>query len=171
MASLRDCIVLVEAAALAAKGSRPLVFTGAALAFTHYPLPASRPRVDVDLLMSADSASQAVSVFACLGYAPLPCTSGTLIRSQVSCARVDRYGLTHIFDVHWQISIPQVFANLLSLEELAESAVPLSRHSVRPFVQSSPSTRSRSPASTGWHTITVTSDSSGCMTCACSPGR
>ena len=113
------------AATLAATGLHPLVFKGAALAFTHYPFPASRPRVDVDLLMSADAARRAVSIFASLGYAPLPCTSGTFVRSQVSYARVDRYGLTHTLDVHWQISIPQVFANLLSLEELTETAVPL----------------------------------------------
>jgi hypothetical protein len=113
------------AAGLAAHGLPPLVFKGAALAFTHYPFPASRPRVDVDLLMSVDAAGRAASVFAGLGYAPVPCTSGTYVRSQVSYARIDRYGLTHIFDVHWQISIPQVFANLLSLDELAGSAVPL----------------------------------------------
>ncbi len=113
------------AATLAATGLHPLVFKGAALAFTHYPFPASRPRVDVDFMMSTEAATRAESVFAGLGYAPLPCTSGTLVRSQVSYARVDRYGLTHTFDVHWRISIPPVFANRLSLEELTETAVPL----------------------------------------------
>ncbi|MEO2195106.1 MAG: nucleotidyltransferase family protein [bacterium] len=43
----------------------------------------------------------------------------------MSYGRIDRYGLEHTFDVHWQISIPQVFANLLSLDELAERAVAL----------------------------------------------
>ena len=112
-------------AALHAEGVRPLLFKGAALAFTHYPDPALRPRLDVDVLVSSDEIQITTSVLQRLGYRRSLCVSGELVSSQLPYDKVDRYGVQHAIDLHWKLSNPQVFANLLSIEELAADSVPV----------------------------------------------
>ena len=126
-------------AALHAEGVSPLLFKGAALAVTHYPDPALRPRIDVDLLTTSDEIRVATAVFERLGYRRSLCVTGELVSSQVSddridrylvssqipYSKIDRYGVQHAFDLHWRISIPQVFANLLSMEELVAGSLPV----------------------------------------------
>jgi hypothetical protein len=129
---LRDVI-----AALCAEDVRPLLFKGAALAFTHYPDPALRPRVDVDLLVSSDEIHRAAQVLQRLGYSRSLCIAAELVgskgpsraidrylaSSQVSLCKTDGYGVEHVFDLHWKVSIPQVFANVLSLKELLADSI------------------------------------------------
>ena len=55
-------------ASLAAGGVRPLLFKGAALAFTHYPAPPTRPRVDADLLIVPAEVQAATGILERLGY-------------------------------------------------------------------------------------------------------
>jgi len=125
--------------ALRHEGIRPLLFKGAALAFTHYPDPALRPHVDVDLLVRAHDVRMADEVFSRLGYTCSPCVTGELVRSGASDAAIeqylvssqipyhksDRYGFAHAFDLHWNVSIPREFARLLTFDELYADAVSL----------------------------------------------
>jgi hypothetical protein len=131
---LRDVL-----AALNAEGVGALLFKGAALAFTHYPDPAARPRVDTDVLVRLRDVRAAARVFDRLGYRRELCVTGELVgsdvpdqtidrylaSSQIPYSKIDRYDIHHEIDLHWKPSIPHVFANLLSADDLTTSAVPV----------------------------------------------
>ena len=119
----RELIAVLEA--LGAASVRPLVFKGAALAHTHYPIPAARPHLDVDLMVEEPAVEAADRVLTQLGYHRPLRISGTLIKSQATYLKEDAYGVLHTMDLHWKVSIPQVFADLFSFDELASSSVPL----------------------------------------------
>jgi hypothetical protein len=112
-------------AALSEGGVRPLLFKGAALAFTHYPHPALRPRLDADLLIDAQDVPLATTIVERLGYCRPPSITGTLVSYQVPYSRIDRFGMSHALDIHWRVANPQVFADTLSVQEVAARAVPV----------------------------------------------
>jgi hypothetical protein len=70
-----------------------------------------------------------------LGYVPIPCTEGKLVRNQETWSRAIAADLTVLFDLHWKVSEPVFFARLISFEELRADACqvpPLGRHALRP---------------------------------------
>jgi hypothetical protein len=109
--------------ALAAAGVRPILLKGTPLAYSIYRTPASRPRIDCDLLICCDDVSRAKQSMEALGYrATLQC-EGELLFRQFVYAKTDAFGLEHVFDVHWKISTQSVFADVLTYDELAQEAV------------------------------------------------
>jgi len=102
-----------------------LVFKGAALAHTHYPAPHVRVRADTDLLVPASELPVLEAVLGRLGYVRPPETAGRLVSYQSHYHKIDQYGVTHAFDVHWRISNVQTLANRLSWQELWDSRNPL----------------------------------------------
>jgi hypothetical protein len=123
MARRRELIRVLEA--LGRAGVRPLVFKGAALARSHYPLPAARPHLDVDLLVPETQVDAAAAAIEACGYTRPLRIPGELIRSQAPLVRTDPHGVMHTIDLHWQISKPQVFGHVLSWAELDAQAVAL----------------------------------------------
>ena len=109
--------------ALARAGVRPLVFKGAALAYTLYSEPWMRPRADTDLLVRRGDVDTVSRVFESLGYALAVRTSGELVTNQVTYVSSGSIG--RVFDVHWKIGDPQVFADLFSYDELEQDAIAL----------------------------------------------
>lgn len=106
-------------AALDRGGVRVLVLKGAALAYTMYPHPWLRPRVDTDLLVHAEDDDRAASMLAGLGYSPVTTvSSGALVSHQRVFEHVDAHGVRHLVDLHWKIVNPQMLANALSFDEL-----------------------------------------------------
>lgn len=112
-------------AALAEAGVQPLVFKGAQIAYTHYPRPWLRPRLDTDLLIRQDERRQADEALRGLGYCPGTDFSGELVTHQFQYERQDRYGLTHIVDLHWKVANPHVFSDALHFDELDAEAIPM----------------------------------------------
>jgi hypothetical protein len=108
---------------LAHAGVRALVFKGTALAYTCYPEPALRPRLDTDLLIRRDAVDAASRVFERLGCTRALRTAGELVTHQFTYVSA-RHGLDIAFDVHWKLSDPQAFADLFSFEELDRAAIP-----------------------------------------------
>ena len=109
-------------AALAAEGVHPIVLKGTALAYSVYGSPASRPRIDTDLLIRRADVPLVRRVTARMGYtAPLHC-DGDLLFCQFPLKRMDEFGLVHTFDVHWRISTQSVFAEVMTFEEVAAAA-------------------------------------------------
>jgi len=106
-------------------GARPTLFKGTALAHSHYPKPWLRPRLDSDILISPSHVDRALASLRGLGYEREIATSGSLVTSQASFSRVDRFGVTHVVDLHWHIANMQVIARMLSHGEIARRAVPL----------------------------------------------
>lgn len=109
--------------ALAARRVRILLFKGTPLAYTHYPKPWLRPRVDTDLLIGELDVGEVTSLLEASGYARSPLVDGSLVMGQAEYVREDRSGVRHAIDVHWKLGNPRVLADLLSLDELCARAV------------------------------------------------
>ena len=110
--------------ALAAAGVPALVFKGTALAYTCYPDPTLRPRLDTDLMIRRRDIDTASRVFESLGFTRTLRTSGEHVTHQFTYVS-SRGGLSLAFDVHWKIADPQPFADLFSFEELDNEAQPI----------------------------------------------
>ncbi|HTH00937.1 MAG TPA: nucleotidyltransferase family protein [Vicinamibacterales bacterium] len=104
--------------ALAARKVFPILLKGAALAYTVYPSPAMRPRVDTDLLVARDHIAVVRDVLSRRGYVEPPMTDGELVLGQMQMLKVDAFDVEHVFDIHWRISSQTLFADLLTYEEL-----------------------------------------------------
>lgn len=111
--------------ALAADAIQPIIVKGTALAYSVYASPASRPRIDTDMLIRHDQIDALQRVMSALGYtAPLHC-EGELLFCQFPLQKTGRFGALHRFDCHWKISTQPVFADVLTFDEVAPRTVPL----------------------------------------------
>ena len=109
--------------ALAVAGVRPLVIKGAALARTHYPDPALRPSGDADILVRQEDVAISHDALERAGYRHLNETAGALVTYQHHFIAAERRDISLMVDLHWRLNNPQVFANVLSYEELEREAV------------------------------------------------
>jgi hypothetical protein len=110
---------------LAAEGIDPILLKGTALGYSVYDTPASRPRIDTDLLIRPHHVELARRVMFRNGYtAPTYC-GGDLLFCQFPLKKTDEFSLVHTFDVHWKISTQSVFADLLAFDEIAADAMSL----------------------------------------------
>jgi hypothetical protein len=123
---LLDRQVVLTLESLAEHGIRPLLMKGSALAYTHYPALGLRPRADTDFLVRESDIAVTEQVLAKLGFVRLNTVSGRFIMHQCTYVKKDGHGVRHFYDVHWKISNPLVFADILSYEELISSAIPVS---------------------------------------------
>ena len=110
------------ASALEAAGCQPIVFKGAALAFTHYRQPWLRSRLDVDVLVAEGSQERASRTLHCLGYERPPFVSGQLVMYQEPLVRAESGGLEHVVDLHWRVANPQSVSRVLSHAEMLSRA-------------------------------------------------
>ena len=103
-------------AALAASGIRPVLLKGTALAYTIYPSPSARQRNDTDLLIAPEDVATARDVLSSLGYTfAIHCSD---LFSQFEAQKIDRFGVLHVFDVHWSISTQPVFERVLTYNDV-----------------------------------------------------
>ena len=108
------------------RGGVPAVLMkGAPLAYSHYPKPWLRPRVDTDLLIDPARQAASVEVMTAEGYALGTGFSGELVTHQHEWEQIDRHGLRHVFDIHTRAANPHLFASLFEFPELASRAVPV----------------------------------------------
>ena len=117
----RELVRVVER--LESRGCAPVVFKGAALAYTHYEQPWLRPRVDVDVLVGEAQRLAASREFLDLGYTRPPFVSGQLVMYQEPFVRAEPGGLEHVFDLHWRIANPQAVSQVLSHAEIAARSI------------------------------------------------
>jgi hypothetical protein len=110
-------------AELRAKGIDALLMKGAMMAYTQYPSPWLRPRLDTDLLVSPANRSRADSVLRSLGYGPGTHFSGDFVTHQFRYERPTQFEFNDAIDLHWKIANPHVFADTFTFDELAADAV------------------------------------------------
>ena len=104
---LRGAEIRAVLDALTRAGVTPILIKGTPLAYTVYDAPALRPREDTDLLIAPADVDIARRVLSSLGYsATVHCDD---LFSQFEMQKVDRFGVCHVFDVHWKISTQPVF--------------------------------------------------------------
>lgn len=118
-------------AALAARGVRTLLMKGSALAYDVFPSPDLRPRSDTDLLVDPTAFPTAREALLALGCEETLTSGDEHGVRQQGFARVDRFGIEHVYDVHWAVANTPVFADVLRLEEI--DAIPLPRISEHAF--------------------------------------
>jgi hypothetical protein len=108
--------------ALDSVGVIPLILKGTALAYSHYPNPALRPRGDTDLLIPLAGRNATEHTLEELGYAKGEGVEGEFISYQTTWSRSDKFGATHDLDVHWRINNSQALAQVHSYDELSSRA-------------------------------------------------
>ena len=109
--------------ALTAGAVQPLLMKGAALAYSHYPVPCLRPRVDTDLWSRPEDRDAAQTVLPQLGYTSPPAVSGDWVSYQRMFSKTSAPGYTHTLDVHWRLSNGELFARSLDYRDLFEGSV------------------------------------------------
>jgi hypothetical protein len=107
------------------RGLDVLLMKGASLAYDVYPDPALRVRSDVDVFIRDADRTKVRMCLDDLGYVCEPEVSGRFVTYQFHSQLIDRYGVRHLYDVHWKIANPQRFADAIGFDDLAEAAVPL----------------------------------------------
>lgn len=120
---LREAELQELLAALAAASVDALLIKGALLAYTHYPRPDLRPRLDTDLIIPAARRSVAHDVLVALGYEPDVQASGDCVLHQRAYVKRLHDAPVHVVDVHWRLANPEVFRHVLSFEQMASCAV------------------------------------------------
>ncbi|MDQ3488092.1 MAG: nucleotidyltransferase family protein [Acidobacteriota bacterium] len=112
-------------AGLDAAGIPALLTKGTALAYTVYPQPWLRPRIDTDLLVRHDDVPAASAALERCGYSRSDAlSSGELVSHQIAFERIDAHDVHHVLDLHWKIVNPQIVADALTFDELWRSAQP-----------------------------------------------
>jgi hypothetical protein len=112
-------------AVLGALDGMALIVKGTALAYSIYPAPELRPRTDTDLLIDRGEIGRVRRALTSIGFAETPTSGDELGVRQHSFSRQDRFGVTHIYDVHVDIANSAVVADALRYDELRARAVPL----------------------------------------------
>lgn len=108
---------------LGAAGVAALILKGTGLAYTVYPEPHLRPRVDVDLLIAREKLVAAEDVLAARGWTRPPEPGRELSAAQRHYVKHGPGALLYYADVHWKIANPRIFASALTFDELESRAV------------------------------------------------
>jgi hypothetical protein len=108
-----------------AAGVEVLVVKGSHLAYSHYPRPDLRSRIDSDLLVARADRDRAAAVLEALGYEAEAKPSGELAATQLLYVLRSNEADVHLVDLHWRLASRQAFAHVLTFDELRGSAVAL----------------------------------------------
>jgi hypothetical protein len=110
-------------------GIRVVVMKGTALAYSIYSDPASRFRVDSDLLIREQDKPASQDILARLGFSPDLHTRGLFgdYGFQQMWRLHGRQGLDHALDVHWEVVNSKFLAKVIPVSEVFLQAVPLER--------------------------------------------
>src|SRR5947207_1841883 len=114
-------------AALGRREVRVLIIKGTALAYDVYEAPELRPRADTDLLIDRRDIGSARAAFADLGYDARLLSGDPHANRQQAFARRDRFGVEHVYDLHWDIANTPVVREALRFDELLARSMPLPR--------------------------------------------
>jgi hypothetical protein len=108
---------------LAAGGVPMLLLKGTGLAYTVYPEPHLRPRLDVDLLIRRETLGTAEEVLAARGWERPPERDSELAEPQRHFVKHGPGNVLYHLDLHWKIANPRLFADTLTFDELDSRAV------------------------------------------------
>jgi hypothetical protein len=120
---LREQGIREVMAALGRAAVPALLFKGTQLAYTHYPRPDLRPRLDTDVLIAAWDLPRAHRVLLALGYRPDVQAGSAGVLYQQAYVRQGPEALPHVLDMHWRLANPEVFGHVLSFEEMTAESV------------------------------------------------
>lgn len=102
-----------------------ILIKGVALAYTCYQEPSHRPHVDVDLVIRQEDAGAVRRIMERAGYVALNRVEGERVNHQFQLSTHLQHGIDCEYDFHWRVANPEVFAHLLTFDDLNASARPL----------------------------------------------
>jgi hypothetical protein len=111
--------------ALTSSGVRPLLFKGAALAYSHYADPTLRQRADTDILVGAEEREPAHEALTELGWRKVSEITAEVSSRQTSYILTGPGDVTFHVDLHWRLSNSSVLHRLLEHDELWDRSVKL----------------------------------------------
>ncbi len=111
--------------ALAEQDIPILLMKGTPLAYSIYPTPSTRQRVDTDVLIRREDADRVRAVMQDLGYRQPTAVDGDLVSHQFALTRADKFGAQHTWDFHWKISNAKSVADFLRYDDVADRAQPV----------------------------------------------
>jgi hypothetical protein len=109
---------------LAARGVRAAVIKGGSLAYTHYPQPWCRPRLDLDVLVAPEDRARAAAALDAIGYARAGRIQGEFVNRQDAYEHRGTAGMSHTVDLHWEATNRVFFSQRLPARDLLARAVP-----------------------------------------------
>jgi hypothetical protein len=112
---------------LGAAGIPALLLKGTGLAYTIYPAPHLRPRVDVDVLIRRETLDRVQEVLAASGWVRPAARDAELSEPQRHYVRRGPGATLYHLDLHWKIASPRLFADALTFDELEARAVDIGR--------------------------------------------
>ncbi|MBV1877099.1 MAG: nucleotidyltransferase family protein [Pseudomonadales bacterium] len=98
-----------------------ILLKGTAHAYSLYPAPYLRSRTDTDLLIAENQKQQVNEILTKLDFEILYESAATVNSYQRCYQYTDKLGCQHRFDIHWQLSNRQFFANQLPWQELIQN--------------------------------------------------
>jgi|SRR5687768_1393523 len=110
---------------LRAIGVRALLLKGTALAYDLYAQPEHRPRSDTDLLIARADLPMVRKAMRDIGFEEQVSSGDDYGLRQLGYSRVDRFGVEHVYDVHWAVANSPLFADVIRYAEV--EPVPLPR--------------------------------------------
>lgn len=116
---------------LAAQNIFSLLLKGTPLSHLYYPDSSLRPRCDTDLLIKKEDLQKVDAILAECGYSRNNSVSGNFIRHQFLFSKSGSESVGCDLDVHWKISNPTLFADILTFDELQSDSIgilSLSKH-------------------------------------------
>lgn len=109
---------------LAEAGVPAVILKGTALAYDLYESAELRPRGDTDLLVPAESFAAASEALRSHGLANRLTSGDEHAVRQSSFWRGDRFGATHVYDVHWNVINSPRFAHIVRQEGTGRRPLP-----------------------------------------------
>jgi Uncharacterised nucleotidyltransferase len=100
-----------------------LLLKGTGLAYTIYPSPHLRPRVDVDLLIRRDALDRCETLLESCGWRRAPERDSELVEPQRHYVKPGPGAALYHLDLHWKIASPRLFADAVGFDELQSRAV------------------------------------------------
>ena len=136
MWEMRDQAVLRSVLEVFAKiGVRPIIFKGAALAYSFYPSPVLRTRADADLLILPRDRVKVANAIGSLGFVGGQGVPGDIISYQRDYTLNVAGGGVHSIDLHWKISNLAIVVTIVFVRRTSESiyalVAALSRRALR----------------------------------------
>lgn len=127
-AALEDALKLGEmrrvCEGFAVRDVRAAIIKGGSLAYTHYPQPWCRPRLDLDLLVVPGDRARAAAVLDAIGYTRAGRIHGEFVNRQDAYEHLGAAGLPHTVDLHWDATNRVFFSQRLPAQDLLARAVP-----------------------------------------------
>lgn len=106
-------------------GLEVLVIKGSALAYSIYPDPWQRSRLDTDLFIQESDLAIAAQLLEFAGFEADAALPGRLAMAELAFYREDEFGVIHAIDLHWRLNNNWRLARAITFHSIWQNRMPL----------------------------------------------